>query len=122
VFDWTTGVYWSSDSFATPMLTPARNVDELDADFWHEGINTFDRYVSEWLTLVDDAKFQATVDRIEELNPTAMVGCHTPVIGGAHVADALAATRRSPHVDVAPQPDQAVLEQIQAVLAGGLAA
>ena len=30
LFDPTTGVYWASDSFATPMLAPVRDVDELD--------------------------------------------------------------------------------------------
>ena len=116
LFDPTTGVYWASDSFATPMLHPVTHVSELDPAFWAEGINTFDRYVSEWLPLVDDHRFQATVDRVAALAPTAMVGCHTPVIDGDHVAAAIATTRRSPWVDVAPQPDQSVLEQIQRVL------
>jgi flavorubredoxin len=116
LFDAKTGVYWASDSFATPMLSPVRSVAELDDAFWTEGMHTFDQYVAAWLPMVDDAKFQRTVDRIEDLNPTAIVGCHTPVIGSAHVAHALATTRRSPGATVAPQPDQAVLEQIQAAL------
>ncbi|WP_410961846.1 hypothetical protein, partial [Salmonella sp. SAL4359] len=45
LFDPTTGVYWSSDSFATPMPTPVHDVDELDADFWQQGIWTFDNYI-----------------------------------------------------------------------------
>ncbi len=113
LYDPTTGVYWASDSFATPMLTPVQNVDELDEEFWLEGIHTFDRYVSPWLELVDDAKFQATVDRVQALDPKVLLGCHTPIIAGGKVADAIAATRLSPRGDVAPQPDQTVLEAIQ---------
>ena len=30
LYDPTTGVYWASDSFATPMLAPVRTVDEID--------------------------------------------------------------------------------------------
>ncbi len=117
LFDPTTGVYWSSDSFATPMLQPVTNVAELDGDFWREGINTFDRYVSPWLTLVDDGRFQATVDRVEALAPSVMVGCHTPAISGRrNVAAAIAATRRSPSATITPEPDQAVLEEIQQAL------
>ena len=58
LFDPTTGVYWASDCFATPMLTAARNVAEIDAEFWAEGMTMFNRYVSPWLELIDDAKFQ----------------------------------------------------------------
>jgi flavorubredoxin len=119
LFDTTTGVYWAVDSFATPMLTPVRTVDELDADFWLEGMATFNQYVSPWITLTDDARFQATVDRVETLGASVLVGCHTPVIGRSHVDRAITATRRSPSATVAPQPDQAVLDEIQLSLIGG---
>ena len=119
LFDTSTGVYWASDSFAAPMLTPVRDVAEIDADFWAEGMATFNQYVSPWITMADDAKFQATVDRIELLGASAVAGCHTPVIGRTHIAQALAATRRSPSTVVAPEPDQAVLDQIQLTLMAG---
>ncbi len=92
LFDPSTGVYWGSDSFATPMLTPVRDVDELDGEFWADGMVMFNQYVSPWLELVDGRKFQATVDRVEQLRPSVMAGCHTPAIGGSHVARALDVT------------------------------
>lgn len=116
LFDTTTGVYWASDSFATPMLTPVRDVAELDSGFWEEGMATFNQYVSPWLLLTDDRKFQATVDRVDALRPSFLTGCHTPIIGRDHVDQAIAATRRSPFATVAPEPDQAVLDQIQLTL------
>jgi flavorubredoxin len=116
LFDPTTGVYWASDGFATPMPTPVRDVAELDPEGWLEGMAMFDQYVSPWLLLVDDAKFQRTVDRIDQLAPKTIVGCHTPVIGPKHVEVALEATRRVPSATVPPEPDQAVLDAIQSAL------
>jgi flavorubredoxin len=113
LFDPTTGVYWSSDSFATPMLTPVRDVAELDGGFWDEGMAMFNQYVSPWITLTDERKFNATVDRVAALGASCVVGCHTPAIYGPYVDQAIAATRRSPSAVVPPQPDQAVLDQIQ---------
>ena len=113
LFDPTTRVYWASDSFATPMLAPVPDVAALDESFWTEGINMFDQYVSPWVTMVDDARFQQTVDRIEALDPRVLTGCHTPVVSEAFVTRALAATRRTPTAVVPPQPGQAVLEEIQ---------
>jgi flavorubredoxin len=121
LYDPTTGVYWSSDSFATPMPHPMTTVAELDDEFWLGGMTMFHNYVSPWLDLVDDAKFQATVDRIEALHPTTLVGCHTPVVSATRVAKAIENTRRSPGATYDPEPDQTTLELIQATFAGAAA-
>ncbi len=113
LFDPTTGVYWSSDCFATPMLTPTVDVGELDPTFWLDGVAMFDSYISPWLEIADHARFQRTVDRIEALDPRVIAGCHTPAITGANVARAIANCRRIPGATVPPPPDQAVLETIQ---------
>lgn len=116
LFDPTTGVYWASDSFATPMLTPIRDVAELDPEFWSGGMAMFSRYVSPWLTLTDDGKFQTTVDRVAALGASRLVGCHTPVINSHEVARAIDITRLSPYTDVAPEPDQTALDEIQQLM------
>jgi len=116
LFDPTTGVYWSSDSFATPMPAPVRDVAELDSQLWLEGMATFDHYISPWLELADESKFQRAVDRVALLSPSAMVGCHTPAIRQGSVAAALASTRRTLSAVVPPQPDQSVLDEIQRAL------
>ena len=113
LFDTTTGVYWASDSFATPMDKVVRSVTDLDRSYWTEGMPTFNRWVSPWLEMIDDTKFQKTVDRIEQLQASVIAGCHTPFIPRSHIGAALDATRRSPHAEVLPQPDQDVLDQIQ---------
>jgi hypothetical protein len=119
LFDPTTGVYWTADGFATPMLAPVRDVAELDPGFWDVGMETFNQYGAPWISMVDDAKFQAAVDRVEALGASCLTGCHTPLIGRTHIDAAIAATRRSPHATVAPQPDQSVLDQIQLTLMAG---
>lgn len=121
LFDPTTGVYWSSDSFATPMPHPVPTVAELERDFWLGGMTTFDNYVSPWLALVDDGRFQATVDRVAALQPTTIAGCHTPAVSATRVAKALANTRRSPGATFDPEPDQTTLELIQATFADAVA-
>jgi len=114
LFDPTTGVYWASDTFGTPMPHPVVDVAELDMASWLDGMAMFDRYVSPWVDLVDHDRYQRTVDRVAELEPSVVLGCHTPVVRGANVAHALANVRRVPGATVPPQPDQTVLEGIQA--------
>jgi flavorubredoxin len=113
LFDPSTGVYWASDAFASPMLQPVRDAAELDRDFWTDGLATFGQYISPWLDLVDDRRYQPTVDRIEALGPATIAGCHTPAIHGDRVADAIEVIRRTPTATVRPQPDQSVLDEIQ---------
>jgi flavorubredoxin len=116
LFDPTTGVYWSSDGFATPMLTPVTRVADLDHSFWIEGMATFDNYISPWLSLVDPGRYAATVDRIADLRPSVIAGCHTPAIDETRIDHAIAAAHRAPRAEFSPQPDQVVLDQIQRTL------
>jgi flavorubredoxin len=116
LFDPRTRVYWGADAFASPMTKPVRNVADLDPGPWAEGIHTFARYISPWLSLVDEGKFERTVDRVEALQPLVIAGCHTPAIDRGSVQEAIAATRVAPSMTVAPQPDQSVLDAIQAAL------
>jgi flavorubredoxin len=118
LFDPTTGVYWASDGFATPMHRPVTNVLDLDHDAWVQGMATFDNYVSPWLRITDPVRYQQTVDRVAELEPTVLAGCHTPAVTGARVAEAIAAARRAPTAAFDPEPDQRVLDAIVASLPG----
>ena len=112
LFDAKTGFYWASDSFAAPMLDLATNVDQIDPGFWHDGMAMFHQYVSPWYELLDDAKFQKTVNRIESLGITNIAGCHTPHIGPSHVAQALRQIRTFAQVTVPAEPGQEVLDQM----------
>lgn len=118
IFDPTTGVYWSSDAFATPLPDPAMGVADLDGDFWDFGLALFALgAVSPWLSMVDEVKYGKYVDRVQSLDITTVAGCHTPVIEGPFIDRAFTRIRSLPSMDPPPMPDQSVLDQIVAATA-----
>ena len=113
LFDPTTGVYWSVDTFATPLPDPAMGIADLDPEFWDFGMALFALgAVSPWLSLVDPKKYGKYVDRVQNLDITTIAGCHTPVIEGPFIEQAFARIRELPSIDPPPMPDQSVLDQI----------
>ena len=94
------------------MLTPANTVDGFDPEFWRQGMATFAQYVSPWVTMVEDAKYQATIDRVQALGVRGIAGCHTPWIPQSHVATAFEYMRTAHTTPVDPEPGQPVLEEI----------
>lgn len=117
LFDPSTGVYWGSDSFAAPMLTVSNTVDGFDPTFWREGMAMFHQYVSPWYAMLDDAKYQKSVDRVQSLGVKAIAGCHTPAIGAAHVATAFEQIRTFAELTVPAEPGQEVLDEMLAGMA-----
>jgi flavorubredoxin len=113
LFDPTTGVYWSVDTFATPLPDPTMGVADLDPDFWDEGLMLFALgAVSPWLSMVDHDKYGRYVDRTQGLDITTIAACHSPVIEGPFIERAFARIRELPNVDAPALPDQSVLDQI----------
>ena len=113
IFDSKTGVYWSVDTFATPLPDPHAGIPELDPEFWNFGMTLF-AYgaLCPWLSLLDSEKFGRYVDGIQSLDIKTIAGCHTPVIEGSHIAEAFDHVRQLPSVEPPPLPDQSVLDQI----------
>jgi hypothetical protein len=70
--------------------------------------------VSQWLPMVDEAKFAASVDLVQGLDITTIACCHSPVLEGPHIERAFAHVRQLPTVEPPPLPDHSVLEQIVA--------
>jgi flavorubredoxin len=122
LFDPTTGVYWASDSFATPMLQPVTHIDTIDPDFWAQGFAMFAHAVSPWAAMTEAHKFEQTVRRVEQLGVTTIAACHTPTVGPGFVGPAFELMRAFRTQPVAPEPDQAVLDQIIAAMTMDLAA
>jgi flavorubredoxin len=113
LFDPTTGVYWSVDTFATPLPDPEMGVADLDPEFWDEGMALFAMgAVSPWLSLVDERKYARYVDQVEGLDITTVAACHSPVIEGPFIEKAFARIRQLPSIDPPPMPDQSVLDEI----------
>ena len=68
-------------------------------------------------TMVDQAKFGKSVDAVQSLGIKTIAGCHTPVLEGSLITQALDTTRAFPSVVPPPLPDQSVLDQIIAATA-----
>lgn len=118
LFDPTTGVYWAVDTFATPLPDPKMGIADLDPEFWDFGLALFALgAVSPWLSMVDQVKYGAYVDRVQSLDITTVACCHSPVIEGPFIERAFARVRALPAMDPPPMPDQSVLDEIVAASA-----
>jgi flavorubredoxin len=121
LLDTKSGVYWAVDTFATPVPGGesteklARDVAELDAEFWTHGMTMFAiNALAPWIRLVDQDRFGAEVQRLSDLEISTIISAHSPTITGINVAEALTRLRELPTAECPPAPDQAVLELILA--------
>ena len=117
LFDDKSGVYWGVDSYATPMMNePVSNVSELDPEFWEHGMTMFMHNVlCPWIGIVDETKFGATCDRVQNLGAKTIATAHSPIINEDMAEQAWKILRSIPSVPAPPCPDQNVL---QAILSG----
>jgi len=68
--------------------------------------------VSPWLSLVDEKKYSAFVDRTQSLDIATIASCHSPVIEGHYIEQAFNRIRELPSLEALVLPDQSVLDQI----------
>jgi flavorubredoxin len=125
LLDTKTGIYWAADTFATPVPggqgaeNLARDVAELDAEFWNHGMTMFAfNALAPWLRLVDQDRFAAEVERFSDFEISTIISAHSPTITGGKVAEALTTLRELPSAECPPAPDQAVLDLILAATQG----
>jgi flavorubredoxin len=113
LFDPTTGVYWGSDAFATPVPAPLRWASELAPEAWEAGFATFHHWNSPWAAMLDEARFAAEVERLERLGIRTIATCHGPTVEEPLVPRALGMLRAVPSAAaVPPQPGQPLLDEI----------
>ena len=112
LFDESTGVYWAVDSFACPM--PGGIVEsaaDFEAEHWRNGMAMFMHHaLSPWLSIVDQQKYEATVNASRSLGPTTLALAHSPVIRQAQVDAAYDLITEMPSIPAPPCPDQSVLD------------
>jgi flavorubredoxin len=116
LFDTTTGVYWSSDAFGTPVLGLVDDVAEMPAEMLAETSMAFSSMLSPWHEVVDGGRFGRWVDRIAALDARVVVGAHGPQLTGDSIDLAIARMRTLPDMPVAALPGQPVLDQILSML------
>jgi len=114
LFDPTTGAYWASDAFASPVPRPMSSVTELDPEEWVGGFMAFQSWNSPWTLMVDETKFLREVSALERLGVRSIATCHGPAIPQSHVARAFELMAQVPAVSDIPQPGQPLLDEIVA--------
>jgi len=119
LYDDRTGVYWAVDAFATPLPGPMNDVSELDPAAWAGGLTMFNGWNSPWCKLLDAAKFERHVDRVQGLDLEVVASCHSPLIRRPQIDQAFSLIRQVPHAAVPDLPCQADLEALKYALATG---
>src|SRR5690606_30318026 len=114
VFDPSTGLFWAGDLGAALGPEPVVHADEMPADELAASFVVGHGWVSPWLAMVDDAKYQSAVNRIADLGITTWVNTHGPVYEGPHIDRAIELLRTVPAAGEVPQPGQADLDTIVA--------
>ena len=89
-------MWWSADTFATEVDQPVVDVADLEPQRWTESITAMAHEIAPWLALVDAARFAATVEAVEALGASTIVGTHTPVIGARTIDAAWSVVRSLP--------------------------
>jgi len=103
LFDPTTRVFYSSDAFCAPTPTELVDyVDQMPEQMWAEGMARFHHHsLCPWISLVDERRLRAELDKLASLEIEVIAGSHTPVIRGAWVARAYEQMAKLP--STAPQ-------------------
>ena len=88
LFDTTTGVYWASDCFGTPVTHEVRDIAELDPGFFREAFLQFHCMVSPWHRWLDPVRYGRHLDMVRGLRASVAVGAHGPAFRGRQVETA----------------------------------
>ena len=117
LLDTTTRAYWSVDSFGANIPHPVTDAAELERDAWREGVLLFNRLNHPWHLWLEEAKFQAYVDHVQNLGIEALASSHGPAVHRAMVDEAFELIRRIPQLPRFEEPGQNALEAMLAAAA-----
>jgi len=112
VFDPSTGLLWAGDLGAALGPHPVVHAEEMPADELAASFVVAHGWISPWIAMVDDTKYQLAVDRIADLGITTWAQTHGPVYEGAYINRAIDLLRTVPAAGETQQPGQADLEAI----------
>jgi flavorubredoxin len=117
LFDEKTGVLWSVDTFASNMAEPLTDAADHQGEAFREGQLFGGRLVAAWHPWLDEAKFCAHVQTVQDLPIEVIAGCHTPAIRGPMIDEAFTLLRQLPLVEPWPEFTHADLEGWLAAMA-----
>src|SRR4051794_24180612 len=114
LFDPTTGIYWASDCFGTPVPHAVDEVSQLDRDVWEDGFSLYQRMLSPWCTVVGPRHWRSAIQRVGDLEPRVIASAHGPIIRRGDVRRALDLLGELPGTAEVDPPRQRQLEAILA--------
>lgn len=115
LFDERTGVYWAVDCFGVPVVQPQEDAAAMPEAEWRDVLLQFSQMLSPWHTLLDQARYDAHVDRTRTLQPSVVTTAHGPALRGSRLHESFALIRTLPQLPPVTLFGQADLE---ALLAG----
>lgn len=116
LFDDTSRVLWSVDSFAalTPVASPEGT--DLPPDLYDETFRLLNSLVSPWHQWLDEEKYGRHVHALAALDPVATASAHGPVLRGSAIDDAFARVCAMAGQPIVPPPGQELLDELLATL------
>jgi flavorubredoxin len=111
LFDASTGVYWSVDTFATNTPHRMLEADDLSDGEFRDGQLLGARLIAPWHRYLDQSKWDICVDAVRRLGATTMASCHSPVLRGQRIDEAFDLMRQLPALDPWREFDQSDLDR-----------
>jgi flavorubredoxin len=115
LFDPSTGVLWAVDTFGAMVQGAVVEADDADPDLYAGTFHAMNTWNTPWLEWVDTARFSAHVATTASLPMAAVASAHGPILRGARIADAFAATSALAAQPFLPTPGQPALDELLAL-------
>ena len=111
LFDPKSEVYFSADSFGAIIPDLAEDVADVPEPAYAEGFSLFNRLNHPWFALVDQKKFEVSLENIRRLQVKVIGSCHSPLARGITEGH-LKAMAQLPAMGPMSLPDHAALQGI----------
>lgn len=114
LLDRRSGTLFSSDSFGALLQETAEDAEQVAAPALREGMRLWASVDAPWLQVIDEDKFQASVDSLADLKPARLLSSHLPPASGRMLEALVSNLKDAPAQPAFVGPDQAQLELMMA--------
>lgn len=114
LLDRRSGTLFSSDSFGALLQETAEDAEQVAAPALREGMRLWASVDAPWLQVIDEGKFQASVDALADLKPARLLSSHLPPASGRMLEALVSNLKDAPAQPAFVGPDQAQLELLMA--------
>lgn len=114
LLDRRSGTLFSSDSFGALLQETAEDAEQVAAPALREGMRLWASVDAPWLQVIDEDKFQASVDALADLKPARLLSSHLPPASGRMLEALVSNLKDAPAQPAFVGPDQAQLELMMA--------